>query len=75
MNHTNHRHLTEVATPEQVARTNELLATVRLHWRLAAAWERKDPGTLTDSDLSPDNPYAADYTAALAAYHKHRSES
>lgn len=63
--------LTESATPHEVALVNELLAEVRLHWRLACAWERVDPVRYNDG-FSNENPYAADYHAAVARYEDHR---
>jgi hypothetical protein len=66
------RHLTDRSTPYEVAITNDLIAQVKLHWRLACAWERKDPAHF-DGRWSPENPYAADYRQAVHAYDKHRS--
>lgn len=65
------RLITETATPEEVAVVNALLVIVRMHWRLACAWEHVDPITY-GGGFGPENPYAAEYEAAVARYEGYR---
>jgi hypothetical protein len=66
------RHLTEGATPEQIARTNELLAAIRRWSAMMGAWEQGylDAGGTLGED---ENPYRGRFDAAVAEYNEYRA--
>jgi hypothetical protein len=65
--------LNQNATPEQIARVNELIRDIREHFKLACAWEHVDPDAVREHvHFGEDNPYRDGYELAMHRYIEYR---